>query len=527
MVNARRLVVFTSNPSWSVCAGIAAVAHAAPDTEWLVVVHAPPRRPVELLRNQWRNVRRHGLRWITYQARELVYRFFHHAPLRLSPGMPGYDRTLQALGNRVDVKHVADIHAPATLDAVRAFAPALGLSLAAPILRKPLYSIPTLGTLNLHKGRVPDYRGMPPAFWELWNDETSVGCTVHWVDDKLDTGDVVAETTIVRDKYSTVRGMQLRLDEIGIALTRQAALDVLSGRSHSHRQLPGGKTFRKPTLAQLRELDLRLARIEPPSEPLAKRALKESVYLAARPFGHAPLRYCIAPRITVLLYHGVSDGMRDNLTVGIAQFERQMQMLRNECHVLSIDEIIGLRSIPVVSRPQVCVTFDDGYLDNYEHAVPILERYGIPATFFVSTGMIGTDRPFPHDVKRKRVLPSMTWTHLREMVARGFAIGSHSVSHIDCASESEDVVKRELEQSLADLRSELSIQRVLFAYPYGRREHMTPGRLALVKAVGYGACLSAYGGSNVRSVDPFNVLRCNINWQVSDRAFLFRCAGLA
>src|SRR5438477_2684919 len=137
MVNARRLVVFTSNLSWSVCAGIAAVAHAEPDTEWLVVVHAPPRRPLELLRNQWRNIRRNGLRWIAYQASELAHRLFRGTPLRLTPGMPGYDRTLQAIGNRVDVKHVADIHAPETLDAVRAFAPALGLSLAAPILRKP------------------------------------------------------------------------------------------------------------------------------------------------------------------------------------------------------------------------------------------------------------------------------------------------------------------------------------------------------------------------------------------------------
>ncbi len=81
---------------------------------------------------------------------------------------------------------VTNIHAETTVKTVTEFEPDLGLSLAAPILRYPLFSIPRLGTVNLHKGKVPDYRGMPPAFWELWNDEKSIGCTVHWVNDKLD-----------------------------------------------------------------------------------------------------------------------------------------------------------------------------------------------------------------------------------------------------------------------------------------------------------------------------------------------------
>jgi peptidoglycan/xylan/chitin deacetylase (PgdA/CDA1 family) len=518
--------VFTANPSWSVWAGISAIAHAAPETEWLIVVHAPPRGLVALVRGQWRNLRRHGLCWLPYQANELIRRFAHRATPRLPQEAPGYERTLPALRGRVEVKKVVDIHSPETLAAVRAFAPSLGLSLAAPILRKPLYSIPALGTLNLHKGRVPDYRGMPPAFWEFWYDEPCIGCTVHWVDEKLDTGDVVAEAAVPRDKYSTPRGMQLRLDEIGITLMQQAALDVLSGRANAQPQLPGGKTFRKPTLAQIRELDRRVARLEPRSDAPAKRALKESVYAATGAFRYAPFRFVITPRVVVLLYHSVSDVIRDNLTVGIAQFARQMEMLRNNCVVRTVNEVLAFYQIPASSKPQVCVTFDDGYLDNYEHAVPILERYGIPATFFVSTGMIGTNHPFPHDIKRNRCLPTMTWAHLRQMTARGFAIGSHSVNHIDCAAEPEPVVRRELEQSLADLRRELALSDFSFAYPYGGRDHMTPERLALVKEAGYTGCMSAYGGVNVRSVDPFNVLRCNISWRVSDRAFLSRCVGL-
>ena len=54
---------------------------------------------------------------------------------------------------------------------------------------------------------------------------------------------------------------------------------------------------------------------------------------------------------------------------------------------------------------------------------------------------------------------------------------------------------------------------------------MTPERLELVRQAGYVACLSAYGGSNIGAVDPFNLLRRGIHWEYSDRAFLFACLG--
>jgi peptidoglycan/xylan/chitin deacetylase (PgdA/CDA1 family) len=112
------------------------------------------------------------------------------------------------------------------------------------------------------------------------------------------------------------------------------------------------------------------------------------------------------------------------------------------------------------------------------------------------------------------------------MRAAGFVIGSHSVSHIDCAAETQERVRSELEKSRADLQRELGLERVIFAYPYGGREHMTAERLELVKQAGYAGCLSAYGGTNVRAVSRFNVLRRGIHWEFSDRALLLECLGL-
>jgi hypothetical protein len=166
---------------------------------------------------------------------------------------PGAEFSMAALAARPNLRvlKVVDIHARETIDDVRAFQPHVGLSLAAPILRRELFAIPAVGTVNLHKGKVPDYRGMPPAFWELWNDEESVGCTVHWVDDRLDTGEVAAETVVEREKYSTFRGLQLRLDEIGVELMRHVIGEIFKGMRPATPQRPGGRTYRKPTLADL------------------------------------------------------------------------------------------------------------------------------------------------------------------------------------------------------------------------------------------------------------------------------------
>jgi peptidoglycan/xylan/chitin deacetylase (PgdA/CDA1 family) len=529
MVNNPRIVVFTGDFSHSVRKGIAEIGRAIPNLSWLIVIQIPKKPPAQLFRSQWRNFKRNGWRWIPYQVVDLWQRLSATPNTPASSRAPGADLTEPVLtkSDRIKVLKVGDIHAEPSLEAVRAFKPDLGLSLAAPILRRSIFSIPHHGTLNLHKGKLPDYRGMPPAFWELWNNERSVGCTVHWVDDKLDTGNIVIETVIEREKYSTVRGLQLRLDEVGVDLMRDAVAQVLSGTARSLPQAAGGTTHRKPTLTQTSALKRRLRTDQLLAIPFTRSVVKTVAHSSALALSPLIPSRSLNPRITVLLYHRVSDEVRDNLTVGIEQFDCQMALLRKYCTALSIEEVLAFEKIPKSQTPLVCVTFDDGYLDNYSHAAQILLRHGVPAAFFVSTGIIGTEQPFPHDVRRGNPpIPTMNWTHLKKMCDWGFTVGSHSVNHIDCAAEPEEIVRMELAQSREDLRRNLGLDRVLLAYPYGGRMHMTPQRLELVKQAGYTGCLSAYGGVNIGRVDRFNVLRRGIHWEFSDRAFLLQCLGL-
>ena len=524
----KKMVVFTGNLAYSVRKNIVEIDRSVAGLDWLIVLHSPPKNPKQLLRNQWRNLRRNGWRWIPHQLGDLWQRF------RLSSQTPAaktcgseYDTAALKARANVQLLQVADIHAQQSLDAIKRFEPDLGLSLSAPVLRAPLFRIPALGTLNLHKGKVPEYRGMPPAFWELWNDEESVGCTVHWVDDKLDTGDIAAQTVIERERHSTLRGLQLRLDEVGIGLMKSVVGRVLEGDAPRTPQPVGGKTYRKPRLADVATLERKLAH-RVATEPLTlKDVLKNAYGRTAFALWRGGLNRVLAPRITVLLYHRVTDSVRDNLSVGIEQFDRHMALLRRYCEPLSIEDVLASNDIPRARKPLVCVTFDDGYLDNYENAAPILLRHQIPAAFFVSTGIIGTDKRFFHDIRRGNPpIPVMQWQHLREMRDSGFTIGSHSVSHIDCAGAPEEDVWAELVQSREDLRRELGLEDVIFGYPYGGRQHMTPQRLELVKKAGYSGCLSAYGESNVANVDRFNVRRRGISCRYSDQVLLLECLGL-
>ena len=529
MIGPKRIVVYTGQLAYSVRRGIAEIDRAGEGLKWLVVVHAPKKTLRQLLRSQWLNLRRNGWRWVPYQALDVWQRLFARSAGQSAPDAPGSAFTTESLEARPNVRvvRVDDLHSPQSVDLVQSFAPDLGLSLAAPILRAPLFSIPRLGTINLHKGKVPEYRGMPPAFWELWNGEQSIGCTVHRVDAKLDTGHVVRQTRVDRARFSTLRGLQLQLDEAGIELMSAAVQDMLGGSAALQAQAGNGKTYRKPTLGQAAALHHRLAAEQPAGTPGGVQMLKEARSSLARGLWHAGARQLLKPRITVLLYHRVSDDVRDNLTVGIEQFDRQMALVRKHCRPLSIEQVLASDTITASRAPLVAVTFDDGYLDNFLHAAPILARHGIPAAFFVSTGIVDTDGRFPHDLRRGNPpIPVMTWAQLRKMRDWGFTIGSHSVHHIDCAAEPEDTVRTELVDSRDHLARELGISEPLFGYPYGGRQHMTPQRLELVKQAGYRACLSAYGGSNIGSVDRYNVLRRGIQWQFSDGAFLYECLGL-
>lgn len=93
--------------------------------------------------------------------------------------------------------HVLDnYHTPKAMALMRSTQPDLGVIYGTNIIKEPVFKIPRLGSINLHQGLAPYYRGGPPIFWELYNGEAQVGLTVHFVESKVDSGAIILQETV-------------------------------------------------------------------------------------------------------------------------------------------------------------------------------------------------------------------------------------------------------------------------------------------------------------------------------------------
>lgn len=145
---------------------------------------------------------------------------------------------------------------------------------------------------------------------------------------------------------------------------------------------------------------------------------------------------------------------------------------------------------PLPARPFM-VTFDDGYLHQYELAFPILRQLGVPAVFFISAGFIGKTNGW-HDASREDPLPLMDWSHLEELRKAGMEIGSHGLTHADLTRLPPEKQEEEISESRRMLEERLG-QVVSFAHPYGAgAEDAGIGRR--IAAAGYRWACSARQG---------------------------------
>ncbi|MGB5133212.1 MAG: formyltransferase family protein [Steroidobacteraceae bacterium] len=158
---------------------------------------------------------------------------------------------------RPKIRTVADLHAPAVLAELRDVAPDLGVIYGGPILRRELFEIPRLGTIGIHHGRVPAYRGKKTTFWEMYNGESSAGITIQRITAGLDTGDIVrsAEVPIGRKSYGRV---WREVEEQGCQVFVDAILDMKYGRARLTPQAAqSGPLYRQPATGDLLRFWLR------------------------------------------------------------------------------------------------------------------------------------------------------------------------------------------------------------------------------------------------------------------------------
>lgn len=219
--------------------------------------------------------------------------------------------------------------------------------------------------------------------------------------------------------------------------------------------------------------------------------------------------------IPVLLYHFVGRETLEReghsisrFNVTAADFEAQLLLLKRlDYHPVTVGEIAaaleGKATLP--ERP-IALTFDDGWREQYDVAFPLLQRYGMRATFFVSTSFVGYPR-------------FMTWEELAEMRDAGMEIASHGRKHVNLADADDPEAWREIARSREILEEKLGVSAVSFAYPFGGYRKGLP---AMLERAGYQIAVGLGGSPVHRPESRYYFRRMEVSGFHSLRVFLDR-----
>jgi folate-dependent phosphoribosylglycinamide formyltransferase PurN len=510
------LIIFSSVPPRQVARIIARIRRDAPEAHIRGVLYE--RRGAKTLKQRienWQKKMKRFAYWryvvhrmgvtVERHAFDLLdsaIRFIHAAP-KYPNGKTGYglddlDETCKQ--NGAELLITRDIHSEDALDFVRRMNADLGLVFGTRILKPMLYNIPAQGSINIHKRKVPDYRGGGAVgLWELLDDQREIGITVHRVEAKVDVGGVIRSATIPIEPYDDLESLSLKADVIGADLIVAAIRDFALGTVKETAQSGPGKTLRSPTAEDFLQMKKQLAARRkgygnpyrrPPWKLLAKSLL------FAVPVALRNRRYRRQGNFPVMiLYHHLVADRPHRFGVGTAYFLRQVNYLLRHYRVVSLSEAVRLIREGPVTAPTVAITFDDGYADNYVNLRAVSEETGVPIGYFIATEHISTGKEFAHDglFSEHGFLPN-TWEQVKLMQHSGYEIGSHTRNHADCGSIDAEFLRYEIVGSMEDFKEKLGAT-PHFSFPFGLAENISPPAADLACAQ-YENVFSAYGGGN-------------------------------
>ena len=221
--------------------------------------------------------------------------------------------------------------------------------------------------------------------------------------------------------------------------------------------------------------------------------------------------------IPVLMYHSISPSATPGylpFAVPPSLFAEHMAYLADRGYTpMTVTQFIGAADQTRDTCPQrpVVLTFDDGFLDFFTEALPVLRRYGYPATLYLATGYIGgTSRWMQREGEASR--PIVTWDQVREISASGVECGGHSHRHLQLDTLPRALARDEIVRCKSLLEDHLGQEVSSFAYPHGYHSAVTK---RLVREAGYtSACAVGYAMSS-RTADPFAIERLRMGADTS------------
>jgi len=274
--------------------------------------------------------------------------------------------------------------------------------------------------------------------------------------------------------------------------------------------------------------------------------------------------------LLVLTYHRIGNREEDPFdpdafSATAEQLDEQISYLKRHVSLVNLEEALAFIDGTIHDKTRRCralITFDDGYLDNYTVAYPILRSHGVQGVFFLATSLVGSCKVpwwdhiaylmktarqrrfrlhYPADLvvdvdkrgitktlrdvfglyyKPQNTDPTrfirelkeeakgndppatmrrfLDWNEAREMRSGGMAIGSHTHSHQVLSQLGPDQQRQELAHSRTLLKEQLGTAADVLAYPVGARSSFSDETQRLAREVGYHAAFSFYGGTNLR-----------------------------
>jgi peptidoglycan/xylan/chitin deacetylase (PgdA/CDA1 family) len=295
-------------------------------------------------------------------------------------------------------------------------------------------------------------------------------------------------------------------------------------------------------------------------------------------------------RLLIVTYHGLRDdasSARSWLLLPLSEFERQLEFLSAHYDVLSIDDALADTES---SRPRACITFDDGYRNNLDLALPVLRRMGLPATIYLPTAFIGSEQllwttrlelafrgaddalrasfakwasvddvgsagvpvhrvsdalkrmsPTQRDEVLMRIFSEvpepapdeaaphafLSWDDVAAMEASGVVtFGAHTVNHEIVRNLDDVTLRRELADSLAEVRQRCARPSRVFAYPNGRSIDFDDRAGRILEELGCVAAVSTIEGLNDPSTPRYALRRISIGSEMGFAEFRSRVSGL-